>query len=203
MLEIIPGAIVGSENDDRILAQSQFVDGIQQSTGVVVEFFDGVAVQSALGFAFEFWGCVDDRVNHRVGQIQKERFLLILFEKLDSLVGVELGQAGHVPGFPHRLVVVMKPDTAVVIGPERSPIIIEPLSVGHAIDDSRSIGDIPLADATRRVTDGLEQFGESYFACRHAPTVTANRIPSREQRRSGWPTNDLGIETGKACALPS
>lgn len=46
---------------------------------MTVEFFNHIAVKTAFGFALEFCGGIDNRVRHRMSEIQQERFVLVRF----------------------------------------------------------------------------------------------------------------------------
>ena len=52
---LIPGTVVRGVDDQCVVAQLQLVDRIQQSAGMEIKLLDHVAVQAALGFAFESW----------------------------------------------------------------------------------------------------------------------------------------------------
>ena len=118
-------------------------------------------------------------------------------EEADGLIGIDAGEARHVIGLAHRFIVVMKCDARIIVGTKRPPVVIEALCIGHAIDDRRAVGDVPLADASGRVSDLFELFGDRDFVGGHRPAAAANRVAAGEQSRARGPANHLRVKAGE------
>ena len=193
VLVLVPRAIVAGVDDQRVVRQLQFIECIQQPAGFVVKLLHHVAIQPSLRFAAKLRRGVDDRVHHRMRQVQHERLLGVALvpQIFNRLVRVELREPAHVLGAAGGLVVFMKPNRAVIVRPERTEIIIEPLSIRHAGEDRLAVGHVPLADAGRLVARLANQLRPGDLTRRHPPAATADRLPPREQRRARRPADGL------------
>ena len=203
ILVLIPRTVVAGVDDERFLDELEFVERVEQAAGFEIELLHHISVQPALRLAAKLRRGVDDRVHHRMREVEHERLvgITLVFEVIDRLVRVELDQSAHVASGSCGLVVFMQVHHAGVIRTEGAVKIIEPLRVRHAWDDRFPIGNIPLADAGGLVVRLADQLRPGDLLRRHAPTATADRLPSGQQRRARRPANRLRIKRGEPRAF--
>ena len=77
-----PGTVVGRENHQRVLVETELPQRLQDLPDRPIEFHDDVAVQALLGFPLETIGDVQRHMRHRMGEIQEKRPILVLLDEL-------------------------------------------------------------------------------------------------------------------------
>ena len=68
------GAIVGAENDERVVVEAEAFEGGHDLADGPIEFLDDIAVEAALAGALEFFGGEDGDVRHDVRHVEEKRF---------------------------------------------------------------------------------------------------------------------------------
>ena len=91
-----PRAVVTSEQDVGIFSEPKLLNSIDNAPCIKVDFFNNVAVESAFTLSLKSWRCVESSVRHCMRNINKERFRFVLLHESYCLVGIALGQRGHV-----------------------------------------------------------------------------------------------------------
>ena len=170
---------------------------------MIVKLCYHVPIQPAFGCAPEFRRGIDDRVHHRVREVQHKRpaRITLILQIVNGPVRVQANQPAHVTRAAGRCIVLMERDTPPVVGTERSEVRVKALGQGHALDNGLAIGHIPLSNAGRLVAHPGHQLGKCDLVSRHAPPPAAYGITAGQQCRTRRAAHMLGIEVGKARAL--
>ena len=203
VLQLIPRTVITRKNNKGVPRKLQCVQSFKETTGLGIQFPDGVSIKATLGRPQIGFGSINDRMHHRMGDVEDKRFFRLSFfsEVLDRLVRIKPRQAGHVLGHPHLVIVFMEHNAAIIIGAKRPVVVVESLSVGHAWDDRLPIRYIPFPNASRLIPALLDQLGECEFLGRHPPTFASNGITPGKQRGSARSANGLGIKRSETSSL--
>ena len=184
ILVLIPRTVVAGVDHQRIITQALLVQHIQQAASLKIELLNHIPVQSSFRFSAKLFRGANDRVHHRMRHVEdKGLFLVALFlQKIDGLICVKAGEATHIAGVSRPLIILMKGNTAAVIGPKGPKVVIEALGIRHAIDNRLAIGNIPFPNTDSLVTGSAHQFRPGDLGCGHAPTFAANGLATGKER---------------------
>ena len=138
-------------------------------------------------------------MHHRVREVEDKRLLgiALVLKEVNRLIGIEADKTAHILGGTSGLIIFMELDRTIVIGTQRTEVIIKALRIGHTRDDGTPIGYIPFTDAGCLITNLANELSPSDLISRHPPTTTTNWLTTCKQCRARWSTNGLGIERGK------
>ena len=84
-------AVVGGEQDQCLLVDAAFVEGLEQLAHRPVDFLDPVAVTAVLGLAQECLARYQRKMNRGVRQVEEERSGLVGPDEFHRLLGVLSG----------------------------------------------------------------------------------------------------------------
>ena len=82
----------------------------------MIEFLDGIAVFAPIRSSLEFFADPEWNMQHGMGQIEEERFLLVAFDEVNRFVGVELCQFVLIRRTLHNLAVAHHPELLEIQG---------------------------------------------------------------------------------------
>ena len=154
VLPLVPGPVVTSVDHQGVLAQSQFVERVEQTTSFIVELFDDISIQATSRLAAKAVRSIDDGVHHRMGEIQQKRFFRVplLLQIGNRPVRIERDQLAHLLAAACRFLILMESDLSAVVRSQWTKVVIKALGIRHPLEDRFPIGDVPLADAGGLVT---------------------------------------------------
>ena len=75
-------AVVAGENDIRVVIKAELAQFVDDTSGVVVDLLDDVAVEACLGLAFEVLRRGQQRVGHSMGHVDEEWVVLVFLDEL-------------------------------------------------------------------------------------------------------------------------
>ncbi len=164
----LPGtgrAVVGGEQDQCLLVDAAFVEGLEQLAHRPVDLLHPVSIETVSGLATEPLGRHQWQMDGGVGQIQEEGMRLVGVDELDRLLGVlpcdggifldARGDRGEISDQRQRDLLAVH---VVAVGD--AEVVVEALVGGHEVG---VIAEVPLADGHRGVAPGLEHFGDGDF----------------------------------------
>ncbi len=184
-----PGAVVGSENNERVVAEVVSLEGCEDFADGPIDLLHHVAEQAALGLAGELFTHVQRHVDHRVRDVEEERLVVVTVDEVDGVFRVPGGELAlflrrdfrdlDLPAVEERqagiarLAIRLAGVRGQVIGMERphvirvrqAEILVEAMPRRQEL---REMPKMPLAEDGGCVSARLEQLGDRRFAVRDA-----------------------------------
>lgn len=231
-------AIVAAEDDERIVRDPLLLQLREQHSDTVVDFLQHRSVGFTIAVIHVFFGDLrlgtarrlERRVNGLVGEVEEERFLRVLANKLD---GVLVQQVSEVTARLHRVLALaqfvgaIEIFVAIVIrvAEQRAEVFVEAVPRGIEL---RRVAKMPLAKRASCVPGGLEHFRDARLACwkakrmfvrlldplvayapellggeTHGPLKSHALLPTAgDERATGWGADGgIGVEVGELHSL--
>ena len=161
LVALLPvGAIVGGEEDQRLLVESLLLQLPEDLAHGPVQLLDRVPVLSISRFTLELHSRIQGKVNHGMGYVEEERHCLVLANEANGFLGVAAGDGVLL----HRCL----DDLLASNQGQRYVFAVHIIAVGNPVvavktlggrQEIRMVPEMPLADAAGGVAPGFENFG--------------------------------------------
>ncbi len=193
--EVVPGAVVATEDYQSIVVDSSCFKFAQDLTGGPIEGFDCVAIEASTGAAAAAGRGADRKVRHGIGEVKEEGVAGGLADEVDCFIGVafcELGLVGD--GFDCVIVAPevegalgLDPGRDHVVAVEEAEVLIEATAGGEIFFGA--VTDVPFADGGGLVALRFHLLGDCDLREGEAADGFGPEV--------GWQAGAFGVAAGK------